>query len=118
MKIEDGNKADEYRVKIHRYLARLVGNDEAEDLTQEVLLKVSQASFRGESKFSTWIYRVSTNTALDFLRKRNRASQSVVEGEPIDESHQLRIEVKAATYHSIVFRETDEGFYIRVIFDL
>ena len=61
---------DEFRPKIRRYLSRLLGTTEAEDLTQEVFVKVSQAlpSFRGESKVSTWIYRIATNTAFDRLR--------------------------------------------------
>jgi RNA polymerase sigma-70 factor (ECF subfamily) len=47
-----------------------VGEYEAEDLTQEVFVKVSRAlsSFRGESQLSTWIYRIATNAALDKLR--------------------------------------------------
>lgn len=60
----------EFRLKIQRYLVHLVGEDEAEDLTQEVFVKVSRAlaSYRGESQLSTWIYRIATNTALDKLR--------------------------------------------------
>ncbi len=56
--------------KILRYLQLLVGEDEAEDLTQEVFVKVHQAleNFRGESKLSTWLYRIATNAALDRLR--------------------------------------------------
>lgn len=59
-----------YRPKILRYLTRLAGEAEAEDLTQQVVLKVSDAlsQFRGDSKLSTWIYRIATNTALDALR--------------------------------------------------
>ena len=59
-----------FRPKIHRYLTRLVGEDEAEDLTQEVLVKVSRAlsTFRGESQLSTWIYRIATNAAIDKMR--------------------------------------------------
>ena len=59
-----------FRPKIHRYLIRMVGEYEAEDLTQEVFVKVSQAlkTFRGESELSTWIYRIATNAALDRLR--------------------------------------------------
>jgi RNA polymerase sigma-70 factor (ECF subfamily) len=62
---------DEFRPKILRYLTRMVGEHEAEDLTQEVFVKVSQAlpTFKGESSLSTWIYRIATNTALDKLRK-------------------------------------------------
>ena len=60
----------DYRAKIERYLTRLVGAQDAEDLTQEVFVKISRAlgTFRGESKLSTWIYRIATNTALDRLR--------------------------------------------------
>lgn len=61
---------DEYHAKIHAYLKRMVGNNQAEDLTQDVFVKIGQAldNFRGESKLSTWIYRIATNTALDKLR--------------------------------------------------
>ena len=62
---------DEYHAKIFRYLARIVGQSEAEDLTQEVFVKVGQAleTFRGESQLSTWLYRIATNAALDRLRQ-------------------------------------------------
>ncbi len=61
---------DTFRPKILRYLTRLVSEDEAEDLTQEVFVKISQAlkTFRGSSQLSTWIYRIATNAALDRLR--------------------------------------------------
>jgi RNA polymerase sigma-70 factor (ECF subfamily) len=64
---------DSYRPRICRYLARLVGQDEAEDLTQEVFVRVSRAlpDFRGEAKISTWIYRIATNVATDRLRSRS-----------------------------------------------
>ncbi len=60
---------DEYRPRIQRYLAQMVGDFEAEDLTQEVLARIyrSLGSFRGQSKLSTWIYRIATNAALDRL---------------------------------------------------
>ena len=58
-----------FRPKIHRYLTRLIGEHEAEDLTQEVFVKVSRAlkNFRGECQLSTWLYRIATNAALDRL---------------------------------------------------
>jgi RNA polymerase sigma-70 factor (ECF subfamily) len=60
----------EFEPKIRRYLSRLVGRTESEDLTQEVFAKVSQAlpEFRGDSKASTWVYRIATNAAFDRLR--------------------------------------------------
>ena len=60
----------EFHQRIQRYLTRLLGPSEAEDVTQEVFAKISQAvqHFRGESSLSTWIYRIATNTAYDRLR--------------------------------------------------
>jgi RNA polymerase sigma-70 factor (ECF subfamily) len=64
---------DEFRPRILRYLTRLVGRGEAEDLTQQVLVKVSKGleTFRGDSAVSTWLYRIATNAALDRLRSRS-----------------------------------------------
>ncbi len=60
----------DFRPKLLRYLTRLVGEQEAEDLTQEVFVKISQAlhTFRGESQLSTWVYRIATNAAVDRMR--------------------------------------------------
>ena len=79
---------DEFRPKIQRYLTRLVGEYEAEDLTQDVFIKISRTlqTFRGESKLSTWIYRIATNTALDRLRdpsfKRTVQDERLEHSEP------------------------------------
>ncbi len=61
----------EYRPKIVGYLRRLVGDADAEDVAQEVFVKVGKAleGFRGDSSLSTWIYRIATNAATDHLRK-------------------------------------------------
>jgi len=71
-----------YRAKIFRYLTGLVGEGEAEDLTQEVFIRVGQAlkTFRGEAQLSTWIYRIATNAAIDKMRSssfRQSARQSL-----------------------------------------
>ncbi len=60
----------EFRPKILRYLTRMVGETEAEDLTQEVFVKIDRAlpAYRGDSKLSTWIYRIASNAALDRMR--------------------------------------------------
>ena len=48
----------------------MVGDNEAEDVAQEVFDKISRNldDFKGESKISTWIYKIATNTALDKLK--------------------------------------------------
>jgi len=61
---------DDYRARVFRYLSNLLGDYEAEDITQEVFARVSAglASFRGEARISTWIYRIATNLAIDRMR--------------------------------------------------
>lgn len=82
-----------FHSKIVRYLTHMVGRRDAEDLTQEVFVKVNQAlqTFRGESQLSTWIYRIATNAALDKLRspsfrqteQKSLSEESIAEGEGI-----------------------------------
>lgn len=52
----------------------LQNREDAEDLTQEVFIEVyhSLEKFKGESSISTWIYRITVNKSLDYLRKKNR----------------------------------------------
>ncbi len=61
---------DKFYPKILHYLKRLVGEHEAEEVAQISFEKISHNlnNFKGESKLSTWIYRVATNTALDKLK--------------------------------------------------
>lgn len=61
----------DFRPQVTRYLARLSGNAEAEDLVQEVFTRVSGglASFRGESSLATWIYRIASNVVSDKRRR-------------------------------------------------
>jgi len=62
-----------FQPKVLRYLKGLVGPDEAEDVSQNVFLKIHAGleDFRGEASLSTWIYRIATNAALDRLRNRS-----------------------------------------------
>jgi RNA polymerase sigma-70 factor (ECF subfamily) len=50
----------------------MAGESEADDLTQEVFVKISNglSDFKGDSGLSTWIYRIATNAALDKMRSR------------------------------------------------
>lgn len=75
-----------YQRPIVAYVYRMVGNyDSALDLTQEVFIKVynSLTRYRPEYKFSTWIYRIAHNSAIDHLRRNGaaRTEELEVEGE-------------------------------------
>lgn len=59
--------------KVFNIAFRMLGNiDDASELSQEVFLKAYKSikNFKGDSLFNTWIYKVTTNTCLDELRKR------------------------------------------------
>jgi RNA polymerase sigma-70 factor (ECF subfamily) len=76
-----GDLVDRYQSRLVNYLARMVRNvDEAHDLAQEVFLKVYQALDRFDPKyrFSTWIFRVAQNAAIDTLRRQRLRFQSPV----------------------------------------
>ena len=58
--------------RVHRLLVRIVGLQEADDLTQIVFAKAAKAlpQFRGNAQASTWLYRIAANVAADWLRSR------------------------------------------------
>ena len=82
---------DTFQPKILRYLSRLIGEGEAEDLTQETFVKVHRSleNFRGDSQLSTWIYRIATNTALDKMRQPS--FQQVEQVSVSDETDEAKI---------------------------
>jgi RNA polymerase sigma-70 factor, ECF subfamily len=66
---------DRHADLVHAVCRRIVGNPEdALDATQEALIAVARgiSRFDGRSRFTTWLYRIATNAALDELRRRKR----------------------------------------------
>ena len=83
-----------YQRPISAYVYRMVGNYEsALDLTQEIFIKVynSLNRYRAEFKFSTWIYKIAHNAAVDHLRRSATREQSLVVG-PEGDSFDLPLE--------------------------
>jgi RNA polymerase sigma-70 factor (ECF subfamily) len=94
--------------RIHAICRRLAGNAaDADDATQEALLALVRGlpKFDGRAKFTTWLYRVTTNACLDELRRRGRrpvptddelgAAQPAT-GPAVDASVASRMEIDAA----------------------
>ena len=85
-----------YQRPISAYVYRMVGNYEsALDLTQEIFIKVynSLRRYRAEFKFSTWIYKIAHNSAIDHLRRNSTREQSLMlgpEGDQFDLPHRER----------------------------
>lgn len=78
----------QYEKRIYTICLRLLNEShEAYDAVQEVCIKIwrQMDRFRGESMFSTWVYRIATNTCLDRLRQRKKKLKVVGLNEAIDE---------------------------------
>jgi RNA polymerase sigma-70 factor (ECF subfamily) len=102
-----------YFDKIYRYIASRVRNEmEAEDLTQQVFMKMLHSISSYKSKgipFSSWIYRIAHNQVVDFLRQQKKTATVDIEGLPLpctgeDPQHRMEREVdvaelKKATQH-------------------
>ncbi|HEY9502746.1 MAG TPA: sigma-70 family RNA polymerase sigma factor [Pyrinomonadaceae bacterium] len=76
-----------YQRPISAYVYRMVGDYEsALDLTQEIFIKVygSLRRYRAEFKFSTWIYKIAHNCAVDHLRRSSTREQSLISGTESD----------------------------------
>ncbi len=82
-----------YEKKVYTLAYRMSHNpDDAFDLSQEIFLRVykSLAFFKGESSFSTWLYRLASNTCLDHVRKeKRRREQPLTVHRPDGEEHSL-----------------------------
>jgi len=63
---------DTHHERVRRMLARIVGAQDAEDLTQAVFAKAAAAlpTFRGDAESATWLHRIAANVASDWLRSR------------------------------------------------
>ena len=81
MQLQQGDESafkklvDEWQGMVYNTALGIVQNaDDADDITQEVFMQVYQSvsSFKGDSKFSTWLYRITLGKALDHEKKKKR----------------------------------------------
>lgn len=74
-----------YQTPIFNMVTRMVRGEDAYDITQEVFLKALRAmkNFRGDSKFSTWLYTIARHTCLNHLRHKN-----VIDEDSLEESQE------------------------------
>ncbi len=66
---------DRYKDMVFTLAVKMLNNkEEAEEIAQDTFIKVfnSLSKFKGESKFSTWVYKVTYNTCLDTLKKKKK----------------------------------------------
>lgn len=73
----------EHSALVYRVALRILGTGEAQDASQEVWIRVWRniGNFRGESAFSTWLYKITVNTCLSVRRKEQTAMLREIGGE-------------------------------------
>ncbi len=89
----------EYEKNVYNLALRMTGNSEdAADMSQEAFIKAynSITSFRGDSKFSVWLYRIVSNVCLDFLRSRSR-KQTVSLSAENDDGEDVELDIADET---------------------
>ena len=101
--------------KIFRLMVRMVGRQDADDLTQQVFLQAFRKiqQFSGRSKFGTWLYRVAVNEALQHRRRHgSRPSEPLLHEPASQTSNRIASETKEALDHALSRIEPD----LRAIF--
>jgi RNA polymerase sigma-70 factor, ECF subfamily len=111
------HQADVYRLALHLVRDRQT----AEDVTQEAFLHAykSLRRFRGQSRFSTWLYRITRNCAVDAIRRRERQrrlSERAAEGDRAEPDPSLRAALASAL--DGLPPELREGFVLIEVFGL
>ena len=84
-----------YEKNVFNVALQMTGNrEDAQDMTQEAFLKAysSLSSFRGDSKFSSWLYRIGSNVCLDFKRRQGRRPSSSLTVED-DEGENIQLDI-------------------------
>lgn len=87
---------ERYRVRLYRFVQRFTNDaEDARDVTQDVFLKVYGAldSYDSKYKFSTWLFRIAGNAAIDHLRRR-RIRALPLDLPPDEEGSERRLEPK------------------------
>ena len=100
-----------YQRPISAFVYRMVGDyDAALDLTQEIFIKVyaSLSRYRPEFKFSTWIYKIAHNAAIDHLRRTSSRERSLSIGTETD-NYELPLESEGLTPEQQSEREERRG---------
>lgn len=70
--------------RVYRLCVRLVGEQDASDVTQQTFLKVFRTiqQFSGSSRFETWLHRVTVNECLQFARSQSRRPEVALDVDP------------------------------------
>jgi len=97
--------------KVYNTAMDILQNEEdARDISQEVFVEIFQSiqSFKGESKLSTWIYRITVTKSLEHIRKKNRSKRLAIVQSLFGKENSLPVQDQSHFYHPGVRLENKE----------
>ena len=98
------------QTNVYNLALKMTGNTEdALDISQEALLKAYRQlpGFRGDSRFSVWLYRLTYNLCIDFLRKKQRRPETSLTYQDDDVTRDIEIpDVRHLPEDDVIRRET------------
>lgn len=112
----------QYEKTVYSISFRILGNnDNALDVSQDVFLKIYRSinTFRAESRLSTWIYRITVNMCMDYIRKLKRhKTVSLNQGDESEQAAELDIEDDSPTPEQYLDRQVNIQMLHRAIVKL
>ena len=81
-----------YEKRVYNMALKMTGNEQdAFDISQEAFIRVwrSLGKFKGESKFSTWLFRIVSNLCTDYARKKSRRNETTLVVRDENEEHEI-----------------------------
>ncbi len=102
---------EEHQKKVFNIALKMLGNyHDANEIAQEAFIKAFKSikGFKGNSSFSTWVYRIAVNVCLDELRKRKKNKLIYIDDEIKNEDGEIKREFPDDTYAPETVAETNE----------
>lgn len=102
---------EQHQGKVYNLAYRMTGNvEDAMDVSQEAFLKAWQAlpNFKGESSFSTWMYRLTSNCAIDLLRKQKRKPHGSLTSDFLEDEEGMEMQIPDLRYDPAMALEQKE----------
>ncbi|NLB40770.1 MAG: sigma-70 family RNA polymerase sigma factor [Clostridiales bacterium] len=110
-----------YEKKIYNYCLRMTNRrEDAEDLTQEVFVRVYKAlkGFKGNSQFSTWIFRIAHNICIDHYRKSKLTTFSLNQPRNEEDQREMDLPSEDPTPEEEALRKEQQEFLLKCIEEL
>ncbi|MEO9595248.1 MULTISPECIES: RNA polymerase sigma factor [Rhodopirellula] len=95
--------------RVYAQMVRMVGVQDADDATQQVFIHLFRKldKFDGRSKLETWVYRLASNEALQFIRSRSRHSTDSLLDDPTGNSDDMREQTEQAEMLDVALSKID-----------